>query len=62
MKEKLIKDVEKHIDNLELLLSEPLPMATWSRLVGNYNALKIKLCQMKGESPTVTYYNPDYII
>lgn len=63
MKEKLtVKEVEKRIDDLEALLSQPLPMATWSLLVGNYNNLKIKLCQMKGESPTIDYSKPEYII
>ncbi|WP_108821071.1 hypothetical protein [Dysgonomonas sp. Marseille-P4361] len=63
MKKKLtITEVEKRIADLEALLSQPLPMATWSLLVGNYNALKIKRCQMNGESPSVDYSKPEYII
>lgn len=63
MKKKLtIKEVERQIDQCERLLSVPQSMAIWSKIVSIYNALKIKYCQMKGESPIVTYGQTDHII
>ncbi|GHV16096.1 hypothetical protein FACS1894169_09210 [Bacteroidia bacterium] len=63
MKKQLtIREVEQQIDQCERLLSVPQSMATWSKIVNIYNALKIKYCQMKGESPIVTYGQTDHII
>lgn len=57
-----ITEVEQQIDQCERLLSVPQSMATWSKIVSIYNAQKIKYCQMKGESPIVTYGQTDHII
>jgi len=63
MKEHLTIDmVEERIEHLEKLLSHPQNMPLWSKLISQYNALKIKWNQMKGIKPIVSYYKPDHII
>lgn len=63
MKEKAtITDIEKRIDDLEFMLSQPMQMRTWSELVSRYHALKIKLCNMRGESPIVLHLKPEHIV
>lgn len=61
---KTIQEIEQDIEELETWLSVggSMPMSQWSRLIGKYNAAKIKLCQMKGEQPLVIYYKPEHII
>lgn len=62
MKERItIRNVEQQIDQCEKLLSVPQNMATWSKIVSVYNALKIKRCQMIGESPIVTHGQTEHI-
>lgn len=61
-KQLTIREVERRIDQCEELLSVPQNMATWSKIVSDYNALKIKHCRTKGEEVIVTYYKSDYII
>lgn len=62
MEKMTIREVEQQIDQCVRLLSVPQNMATWSKIVSVYNALKIKQCQMKGEHPIVTHSKPEHII
>jgi len=60
---KTIKDIEKEIEFYELVLScKNIAMPTWSDTISKYHAAKIRLCQMRGESPTVLDYKPEHIV
>lgn len=58
----IFKELDKELDRLEVALQEAKTMKEWDTLVHEYNALKIKRCQMTGESPLVDYSKPEHII
>jgi hypothetical protein len=46
----IFKELDKELDCLEVALLEAKTMKEWDTLVHEYNALKIKRCQMTGEN------------
>lgn len=62
MTKQSLEQIEERIEEVEKLLLQPLDMAAWSAAIGEYNYLKIKLAQVKGEKPSVTEGKTDYII
>lgn len=45
------KELENEIENAERALFETKTIKEWDAAVSRYNYLKIKWCQMRGESP-----------
>ena len=62
MKQQSIEQLEHDIEITLAFLSGDLTMKQWTYYINKYNALSIKLCQMKGERPMESYSNPNYII
>ncbi len=62
MSEPTISNVEAKIEVCYNILSEPLSMSRWAKIVSEYNALNIKLCQLKGEQPIVEHYANNHLI
>ena len=57
-----IRQLENEIENAERALFETKTIKEWDAAVRHYNNLKIRWCQMAGESPTpevvsMTEYN-----
>lgn len=58
----IFKELDKKFDHLEEALLEAKTMEEWDMLVHQYNALKLDFWRMTGDSPTVDYSKPEYII